>query len=113
MELQRPVKAKAIFEKVFFLSFIKLEDLTLPDFKTYLYMYNNQDSWCQHIYKKRHGPARVQWSSAIDPHTYGQLILDKSGEGVQWKKDNLMISRVKTIDNHMQQKDSNLTSCQI
>ena len=56
---------------------------------------------------------RMQWSSGIDPHTYGQLILDKSGRGIQWKKDNLMISGMKTIDNHMQQKDSNLTSYQI
>lgn len=35
---------------------------------------------------------------------YGQFIFYKGGKGIQWEKDNLTISGVKTIDIHMQQK---------
>ena len=34
-----------------------------------------------------------QWkkteSPVINPHTYGQLMFDKGGKNIQWRKDNL------------------------
>ena len=29
----------------------------------------------------------------IDPHTYGQLIYDKGGKSIQWRKDNRSVEK--------------------
>ena len=58
-----------------------------PRLQTILQSYNNQNSM---VLAQKQMYRSMKQSPEINPHSCNQLILDKGGKNIQWRKDSLL-----------------------
>ena len=101
---KRPQIAKAILRKA-----NKAGDITLPDCRLYYKATVMKTACYQH--KNRHID---QWngieSPQINRHNHGQLIYDKVGKNIQWRKDTSISGAGKTGQLHVKERYQNVSS---